>query len=39
VILARLIFVIAALVFIAWLIGGLTRDRTTRRRRRRNTSR
>jgi hypothetical protein len=32
VILARLILVVAAIVFIAWLIGGLTRDRTRRRR-------
>jgi hypothetical protein len=34
-ILARLILVVVAIVFVAWLIGGLTRDRVSRRRRRR----
>jgi hypothetical protein len=38
-ILAKLILAIVALVFIFWLIGGLTRDRPSRRRRRRNSSR
>jgi hypothetical protein len=34
-ILVKLIVAIIALLFVAWLIGGLTRDRTRRRRRRR----
>jgi hypothetical protein len=34
-ILVKLIVAIMALLFVAWLIGGLTRDRTTRRGRRR----
>ena len=37
-ILARLILVVALIVFVAWLLGGLTRDRTSRRRRRRKSS-
>jgi hypothetical protein len=36
VILAKLILAIVVLVVIAWLIGAVTRDRTTRRGRRRS---
>ncbi len=38
-ILAKLILVVVILVFIGWLVGGLTRDRTTRGGRRRNAAR
>ena len=33
----KFVLAIVVLIFIAWLIGGLTRDRTSRRRRRRHT--
>jgi hypothetical protein len=33
-ILVRMILIVMLILFVAWLIGGLTRDRTRRRRRR-----